>query len=305
MAFDLVVLGCTGGPKENHLSAYLLCAQGRKEWITLDAGVLLGALEKAFEKGAFKEELFSDPTLTPLGEFFLHHIKAYLISHAHIDHIAGLIANSTADISKPIFGIDSTIDHLRDCIFNGHIWPNYGNEGVEPIGKYQYVRLPLASKRGIQNTPYYVEAFQLNHPKEYASTAFLVEYQDQYVLYCGDSSSDEQEEERRLEKIWHRIAPLIREKKLRAILLECSYPSLHAHKTVFGHLDTLSFMHEMCQLEHIAHSSLRGLKVVVTHRKESFRTRMDLPRMIEEELQAANHLGLQLIFPSQGERIIL
>ena len=57
-----------------------------------------------------------------LGDTLLsRYIKSYLISHAHLDHIIGMVMCSTIDSHKEILGRDSTIDYLRDYIFN---WEN-------------------------------------------------------------------------------------------------------------------------------------------------------------------------------------
>lgn len=305
-AFKIVVLGCTGGPKENNLSGYLLSPQDCNEWIALDAGSLLGGIDRALEKKNLNEVPFSDPSLTPSGEMLVKHIYSYLISHAHLDHIAGLVVNSQMDSPKSILGTDPTINNIRDHIFNGRIWPNYGNEGNEPILKrYNYVRLPLHKRVEIPNTSMTVETYLLRHCVNSPSSAFLIKHQEQYCLYCGDTGPDIAKEGKILEKVWQRIIPLLKAQQLKGILLECSYPSNKKMGSEFGHFDVRSMMQEFHRLAQMAHLSLKGLKVIVTHRKESLSSNVDEKEQIARELVKANDLELDLIFPTQGDRIIL
>ncbi len=303
--FQLVVMGCTGGPHEGNLSGYLLAPAESHDWIALDAGTLLTGIEKAFERKTLTDSIFLGKECVPAAELLLNHLKAFLISHAHLDHIAGLVLNSQVDTFKSILGIDPTIDNLRDHIFNGRIWPNYGDEGVEPtLKRYHYQRLPLHRPTPIPETSMKVEAFLLSHPRGYPSTAFLIEYNDAYLLYFGDTSSDSLEHEKHLSRIWKRIAPLIASKKLKGMLLECSYSHKEAAQAVFGHLDTKLMMVEMHHLAEVAQTSLEGLNVVVTHRKESISSGDDPETEITSELSEMNDLGINFIIPAQGDRLL-
>jgi 3',5'-cyclic-nucleotide phosphodiesterase len=305
-AFQIVVLGCSGGPCENNISSYLLSPLENQEWIALDGGTLLGGIECALKKNSLKGVPFNDPKLTPAAEMLIRHIRAFLISHAHLDHIAGLVLNSQIDENKYILGIDPTLDNIRDHIFNGKIWPNYGSEGVEPIlHRYEYVRLPLHKPSDIPNTSMRVEAYLLSHPQGYPSSAFLIEYRGRYLLYFGDTSSDFLELEKHLFRIWRRITPLLKEKKLHGMLLECSFSQKEADQVLFGHLDTKLMMKELHSLAQISELSLEGFTVMVTHRKESLRKGVDSKEVIKEELSEMNDLGINFLFPEQGERYTL
>ena len=51
--FVTVVLGNTGGPREDSLSSYLLAPKGEDAFVALDAGTLLVGISKAKQMGSF------------------------------------------------------------------------------------------------------------------------------------------------------------------------------------------------------------------------------------------------------------
>ncbi|MBS0650794.1 MAG: 3',5'-cyclic-nucleotide phosphodiesterase [Verrucomicrobia bacterium] len=183
--FKVVVLGCHGGPKENNLSGYLIAPKDSNDYIALDAGTLLDGIFLAAQNNCFSD-IKTDPNneLSLELDVLRNHVKAYLISHAHLDHVAGLVINSTADVKKPIFGIDTTINMIRDNLFNWQTWPNFGSEGKKPlINQYQYQRMKAAKQVPIPSTSMTAEPFYLNHPNGYLSTAFIIESSGSYVVY--------------------------------------------------------------------------------------------------------------------------
>lgn len=304
--FKVVVLGAHGGPAENNLSGYMLALKDSNAFIALDAGTLLHGIDLAQQRNSFDDIEIDEKSPWNLeAEVLRQHIKAYLISHAHLDHVAGLVINSTIDSNKPIFGIDSTINFLRDCLFNWKIWPNFGSEGPEPLNLYSYKRLQLGKKTSIPNTQITVEPFLLNHPGTYQSTAFLIESAGSYVLYCGDTSPDDLEPQKRLQAIWKRVAPLIQQKKLKCIFLECSYTGQHERK-MFGHLNAKYLIEELNKLATLVdpiNQTLKGLRVVITHIKDSYLKKNSSQKIIEAELATRNSLGVEFIYPKQGERL--
>lgn len=111
--FKVVVLGSHGGPRENNISGYLLAPMDSNNFIALDAGSLLNGIYLANEKNGF-QEIRIDPLSkwNVEAEILRNHITDYFISHAHLDHVAGLVINSSVDTKKNIFGIDSTINFI-------------------------------------------------------------------------------------------------------------------------------------------------------------------------------------------------
>lgn len=297
MPFLALALGTTGGPRESNLTSFLLGPPEGSYFIALDAGSLLSGCSHAIERGHryCHEKGLSDELA------LLHHIRAYLISHPHLDHLSGLIINSQIDRAKSILALPFTIDAIRDHLFNDIIWPNFSNEGENARNLYTYERLELGKKRKIAGTEMSVEPFLLAHSKRAPSSAFLIEKGGEYVLYLGDTASDKISGRPLLESLWRHIAPLIKEKKLRALFLECSY--LKQRET--HHLTAELFIEELNRLSEFSRSDLEGLKVVVIHRKEEFDEKNEQPKLIEEMLKKNNRWRVELLFPNQGESFLL
>ena len=303
-SFTVVPLGVKGGLDESNLSSYMVAPAGSSDYICLDAGTLYAGIRKAIDSGVFH---------ATINEVFKNNIRAYLISHPHLDHLAGLIINSPDDGPKPIYGLQSCLEVLQDKYFTWEAWANFGDEGEKPqLKKYHYSVLQPGVETAIDHTTMAVKAFPLSHgnpslavrktpvqPQEtsYESTAFLVKSGDSRLLYLGDTGADSVERSDRLHQLWKAVAPLVSNGQLKAIFIEVSFPNAQPDKQLFGHLTPKWLMTEMSHLEQLnGKGSLKGLPVIITHRKPSG----DQEAVIRKELEASNPLGLQLIFPEQA-----
>lgn len=308
-AFSVVVLGCEGGLAEGNLSCYLLTKPKSGAYVALDAGTVLGGLRVASKRGSLADcQPDKDNPSSHEGWVLREGIKAYLISHAHVDHVSGLVIDSTDDSSKPLMALDPTVDDLRDHVFNWKTWPNFGSEGERPMNKYRYQRLAEQQEVAIPGTELFVQPFRLSHSEDYPSCAFLVRSSDRYLLYCGDTGPDEVEGRGNLGRLWSRLAPLIRAKQLRALMLEVSFPDGRKPQELFGHLTPEWMKKELHQLATAVDpaspkTALRGLKVVVTHIKPSLDKGPTPRQVIEQQLKEGNDLGVEWVFPEQGQRL--
>ena len=132
--FKIIPLGVKGGLDESNLSAYLVAASGSDQFICLDAGTIYKGLELAAAKKLFKS---TNPSTIQQEQ-----INGYFISHAHLDHTAGLIMNSPNDNAKNLYGLASVLDVFKKNYFTWSAWANFGNEGEAPIlKKYTYQTL--------------------------------------------------------------------------------------------------------------------------------------------------------------------
>ncbi|MEP6614728.1 MAG: 3',5'-cyclic-nucleotide phosphodiesterase [Mucilaginibacter sp.] len=292
-SFKIVPLGVKGGADESNLSAYMVAAAGTNDYICFDAGTLHAGIEKAIANKVFN---------LPVEQVLTKYIKGYFISHAHLDHVAGLIINSPDDTAKTIYGLPSTLQTIKAHYFTWESWANFADEGEAPLlKKYHYQPLSPDSSIAIKNTAMSVTTYPLSH-SNLISTAFLVRSNDAYILYLGDTGPDEIEKSDKLHELWTAIAPLIKSKKLKAIMIETSFPNAQPDKTLFGHFTPNWLMKEMDNLAALTGvGALKGFDLVITHVKPS---QVNIGK-IKAEVKAGNKLEFNLIFPEQGRMIDL
>jgi cAMP phosphodiesterase len=270
----------------------MLAAKGTDAYVCLDAGTLHYGIRAAINAGLFDTPISPDRVLQ-------HLIRAYLISHPHLDHVAGLIINSPEDSAKNIYGLPFCLDVLRDNYFTWKSWANFADQGDKPaLKKYHYFPLEPGLETPIDNTSLTVKAFPLSHSTPNQSTAFLVRSGEAWLLYLGDTGADTIEHSDKLHLLWEAVAPLIKKHQLRAVFIEVSFPNEQPDRLLFGHLTPHLLVYEMKELEKLAgENSLRGLPVVITHIKPSG----DQEAVIKKELAAGNPLHLKWIFPQQAK----
>ncbi|MEK0422429.1 MAG: hypothetical protein RLZ95_339 [Bacteroidota bacterium] len=287
--FKVMPLGVKGGLDEANLSAYMVAASSDSNYICLDAGTLHAGLQKLAAQHIFNASLAE--------EIQKKYIKAYFISHGHLDHLAGLILNSPNDIAKPIYALPSVIDVLRNNYFTWNSWANFASEGDKPVlNKYNYQRLEINKEINIPNTSLHLTAFSLSHVKPYESSAFLVRNNEDYLLYLGDTGADTVEQSDKLNTLWKAIAPLVYNKKLKGIFIEVSFDNSIPDKALFGHLTPKLLMLELNKLNTLSENNLKNVQIVVTHIKPCNGCELN----IKNEIKTANQLGLNITYPTQG-----
>ncbi|MBD1364068.1 3',5'-cyclic-nucleotide phosphodiesterase [Mucilaginibacter sp. ZT4R22] len=288
-SFRIVPLGVLGGIDESNLSAYMVAPAGSDNYACLDAGTLHAGIEKAIKENAFDAR--SEKVLK-------QYIKGYFISHAHLDHIAGLIINSPEDSTKNIYGLASTLETVKTHYFTWESWANFADDGGNPqLRKYHYSVLQPGVETPVDNTEMQVQAFPLSH-SNLTSTAFLLRSKDSYVLYLGDTGADEKEKSQNLHKLWEAVAPLVAAGKLKALMIEVSYANEQPDKSLFGHLTPRLLMNELDVLAQLSGTSLKGLNVVITHLKPPYKT----ITKIKTQLNYLNtKREMNLVYPRQGK----
>lgn len=304
--FDILVLGARGGVQDGNLSAYMVSPHGDHRAILCDAGTVVNGLNEADHLGKLIDFSKSNQTaLTPAGYVLHHVIQGYLISHAHLDHIAGLAISAPDDTPKPLYGLQSTLDDLSQYVFNWHIWPNFADHGNAPFLKtYTYQPLIPTHSQPLQNTAMNVTAWPLSHGPV-TSTAFLIKSGSDALLYLCDTGPDPVEKTHRLQTLWRAVASDVQKHQLKAIIMEASYDNSRPDNALFGHLTphwVLKSLHDLAQETGDA-SSLQGLTVVISHIKYTLNTGAKIQETIKRQLETENDLGVNFVIAEQGLRL--
>lgn len=289
-SFKVIPLGVKGGTDESNLSSYMIAPQGSDAYVCLDAGTVHYGIEKAVQARLLQGTA---------AEILKRNIKGFLISHGHLDHLAGMIINSPDDSTKNIYGLDDCLNILKDKYFSWKSWANFANEGEKPaLGKYHYTVLTPGREAPLEHTDMQVTAFPLSHANPYQSTAFLIRHQDAYVLYLGDTGPDSVEHADKMHLLWEQAAPLLQAKQLKAIFIEVSFANEQPDKQLFGHLTPRWLMSELQDLASLAGAAaLEGFPIVVTHIKPGG----NREQLIRTQLKAYNPLQVRLIIPEQAK----
>lgn len=295
-AFDVVPLGVEGGVVEGSTSAWFIVRKGQEQGLACDAGTLVPGIRAAIAKGGF-------PAGTQASEVLHRRIGAYLISHPHLDHVAGLVMVSPDDSAKPILALPEVNAALAADYFNWSAWPNMGDRGKPPLLKrYRYE--DLAAGGGavpVAETGLTVTAYPLSHGGA-LSTAFLIRAGEEALLCMGDTGPDAVEHSTRLETLWQAVAPLVRAGQLRAIVIETSYPDPRKDSELFGHL-TPGWLHkELNRLAVLAGGKdrLKGLPVVIGHIKPAIDGAGPVVATIARQLAEGEGPPVRYVIAEQG-----
>ena len=293
-ALEIVPLGVYGGSDESNLSAYLVGEESKNEYIAMDAGTLYAGIKKAIELKTFN---------TDISDVLKNYIKGYFISHGHLDHLSGMIINSPEDAKKNIYGTKEMIDVLKNNYFTNAAWANFGSEGEMPIlNKYQYITKEHLNQFKIEHTNLNATLYELSHVNPWKSAALKVSTLNTSLIYLGDTGADRVEKTNHLKTVWKDIAPEIKNGKLKAIMLEVSFPNSQPEHLLFGHLTPQLFMEEMNQLaEFVGIEKMKHFKIVITHLKPKGNN----IETIKKELNDLNNLHLNFIYPEQGQKILI
>ena len=251
------VLGCSGGQVPGQqLSSYLV-----NDTLLIDAG----------------------STTAVLGLKAQQKIKNILITHAHLDHVMSLatLADNLFGIGVTIhvWGLPDVIDSLHASFFNGTLWPDFtqitGDSQTEPILSFHH--LGLETPTPIDG--FTVTAVPVNHAV--TSTAFFVDNHKGVLLHVGDTGPTE--------KVWSLAR---RMKKLRAVVLEASFPNrLQQIADLSQHLTPRTLSAEADKL------GRPSVPIFVTHLKPQFR------KEIAAEVKKLKGLRVRVL--KQGQSLAL
>jgi 3',5'-cyclic-nucleotide phosphodiesterase len=201
-----------------------------------------------------------------------------------------------------VYALASVNAALVETYFNWQAWPNFTDRGKPPqLKKFPLTDLAPGTATPLQGTRMSVTAYPLSHGG-IESTAFVVESDGDIVVYFGDTGPDPVEKTTRMRDVWAAIADRVKQRKLKAILIESSYTSDRSDAQLFGHLTPKWILQSLHELDGLAGGkALQGLPVVVTHIKYALTPEQPQARM-QRELEAANDLGVRFVIPQQGTR---
>lgn len=143
-------------------------------------------------------------------------IEHALVSHAHLDHIAGLVYLTETlgfcetDASVTIAGLEPVVEALRSGVFNNLLWPDFSKipRADVPVVKYR----PLVADVEQRVGDLWVTPVAVNHTVPTAG--FIVHDGSTGVIYSGDTGPTE--------ALWRTAREL---GGLRAVILECAFPN--------------------------------------------------------------------------------
>lgn len=303
--FDVIALGVKGGLDNGDLSSYLIRAHGDTHYLALDAGSVLPGIQQALNHGAFADA-WSAGKDTKQGYVFRELMTGYFISHAHLDHVAGLLIAGTDDVGhKPIYALASTNAALSRDYFNWSAWPNFSDRGEAPaLGRYRLKDELPAQSFPIEGTGMSGTLYPLSHDRV-VSSMLLLKAGDGYFAYFGDTGPDALSNTHDLDDIWTVLAPLLRRHALKGMLIETSFPDDVPDKLLFGHLTPTWLLRELRVLAAKAGGAdaLQNLPVAIGHIKPSLSASRDPRALIAAQLKARNTLGVRFLFPQQGDSL--
>ena len=141
-------------------------------------------------------------------------IRDVILTHAHLDHIAGLplfIDDLFADLDQPIkiHATGEIIEVLQKHIFNWAIYPDF-TELENTRGKVlQYIPFEVGGEFAVGHLQ--IKSVAVNH--KVPAVGYIISDGAATIAISGDTA--------RAEQFWQAVN---REKKLDALLVECAFP---------------------------------------------------------------------------------
>ncbi|KAH9951499.1 cAMP phosphodiesterases class-II-domain-containing protein [Amylocystis lapponica] len=341
--FELIALGCGGGPSEHNLSSY-------KGTIALDAGSGIGALGRLLQ---ITPDLFGhrpadvdngSPEYSATEVYSW--IRCFLVTHSHLDHINSLIlsAGALGGSRRQVFGAHHTLKDIEG-IFSDRIWPKLASWDEDVTFPLQLKPLSTDEYATISDNVS-VRMMPLSHGHNdtlgtYKCAAFFIRHDpsNREFLFFGDVEPDSIAVSPKNRDVWNAAAPKI-PGSLDAIFIECSWPSGRTDETLYGHLSPEHLAAELISLAHAVadarkeevegrgqdgyesgrarkrqrrepippphHGALRGVRIYIIHCKDDLHGIYDRPvnHIIADQVRnLVKDLEVEIIAVDQGMQI--
>ncbi len=142
-------------------------------------------------------------------------IRDVILTHAHIDHIAGLplfIDDLFASIKKPveIYATKEVIEVLKRDVFNWDVYPDFASLENDTGAVLRYCPFEPNSEFNVEHLQ--VKAIGVNH--KVPAVGFVVSDGDSKFAFSGDTSE--------MNGFWNVVNE---EDNLNALFIECAFPN--------------------------------------------------------------------------------
>jgi len=248
------VLGCSGGiGKSCHTTSYLLNGN-----ILLDAGTGVGKLS--------------------LDE--MSAIKHVLLTHAHLDHIAGLALMLGSIYEKALNSVTihapkSVLAVLKSHVFNWKLWPDFNQlpDKENPILLFNELSPDMTSSID----EFEITPILLSHTVD--SYAYIINNSTSNFCFCGDTGPTT--------KLWNVLNNIDADNQ---IIIEASYPNNEADLAgQSGHYTPLLLATDIEKLTHktmvyIHHIKPGNEEIVIEQCHEAFKEKSLTILLDEQEL---------------------
>ena len=219
-------LGCSGGIGAGSRTSAMLV----DEDVLIDAGTGIGDLALA--------DLFA--------------IRHVFLTHAHLDHIAGLPmlvdANFEEDFELPVtvYARAETLDAIQAHLFNDVIWPDFGKIPSQHNAILRYVTLNPGQSVSIRRRSF--RAIDVQH--SVPSLGFTVQNSAGAFAVSGDTKTNE--------TLW----PVLNAcRELRVLVIEVSFPDEQRELAdAAGHYCPQTMCRDLKRLRHSPEIWLTGMK---------------------------------------------
>ncbi len=220
------ILGCSGGIGAGSRTSAMMIDND----VLLDAGTGVGDL--------------------PLEE--LHSIRHVFLTHAHLDHIAGLpmlidsIFTETVDVPVTVYGRKETLEAIQTHLFNWVIWPDFAELPNPENPMLRYVVCNPGDTIEIGHRAFHAVDVQHSVP----AIGYTVQNSGGVFAVSGDTRTNK--------TLW----PVLNAcDDLRALLIEVSFPNeLEALANTAGHYCPSTLCRDLALLEHDPDIWLTGMK---------------------------------------------
>lgn len=220
------ILGCSGGIGGGSRTSAMLIDDD----VLLDAGTGVGDL--------------------PLED--LHSIRHVFLTHAHLDHIAGLpmlidsIFTEDVDVPVTVYGRRETLDAIKTHLFNWVIWPDFATLPSEEKPMLRYEVCNPGDTVTIGHRDFHAVDVMHSVP----SVGYTVQNSGGVFAVSGDTKSNK--------SLW----PVLNAcDDLRVLLIEVSFPNeLETLASTAGHYCPSTLCRDLELLDHDPDIWLTGMK---------------------------------------------